>query len=193
MHVFDLRWCLHAIPLAALIAVALAPSSGAAGEARAPGFHGWTFGMGPDEVKKVGECARYLPVAATGGLECPDFKLDGRTMNISFVFGPSGLAKIQLWAYEGKEVAKAVEALDWALSWYRRTYGELESPSMPEANTADLRALAKWVAANDKPGAAAFKAQFSTKARPSQHFTFASLIHDTTHGYYVFVYFQPPR
>ena len=163
-------------------------------ETRAPGFRGWRFGMSLDEVKQVADCGPYAPVAATGGLECPAFVHEGRKMNISFVFGPAGLAKIQLWVYEGKEAAKALDALDWTLGLYRRTHGALESSAIPDVDKADRKALERWAAANDKPTREApFKAQLAPKTQKPEAFTFASYIHQAEHGYFVFAYFQPPR
>jgi len=186
---------MHRTIAAFAMGVLLVTSAAAQGaEARSPGFRGWRFGMTADEVKKVPDCGSYAPVAATGGLECATFAHEGRKMNISFVFGPKGLAKIQLWVYEGKEAAKAVDALDWTLALYRKSHGALESPTMPGVDKADRKALAAWVAENDRPaGPAPFKAQFAPRTQKPEAFTFASYIHQAEHGYYVFVYFQPPR
>lgn len=156
----------------------------------APGFKGWTFGMSKKQVRKVKKCKPYKPVKVTKGLECPNFKFGGAKNNISFVFRGGGLAKIQVWMYRGKSAKNAARRLHEALNFYRSKYGKVESPvgKVPRK----LKKLKKMVKEMASSGRLA-KTQFKPKKNPGKYFTFTSLIHHPVHGFYVFLYFQPPR
>ena len=61
------------------------------------------FGMTREEVSRVTACEPYTNVASTGGLECPSYTFDGRTMNVSFIFNGNGLRRVQLRDDEGEK------------------------------------------------------------------------------------------
>src|SRR5262245_48527534 len=74
------------------------------------GFGPWRLGMSKAEVTAVTQSAPYKDVPSTGGLETASGSFEGRTVNVSFVFGETGLWKIQIWAYEGKDLDEAISA-----------------------------------------------------------------------------------
>lgn len=156
----------------------------------APGFGKWRFGMSKAAVKKVKACKPYKPVKVTKGLECDNFKWLGAKNKISFVFRGGGLAKIQSWLYMGKDAVKAARRLHAGLNFYRSKYGKVESPSGDVPRK--LKVLKKTVKELQKSKRLA-KMQFKPAKNAKGHFTFISLVYHPVHGYYVFLYFQPPR
>jgi len=156
----------------------------------ASGLGPYRIGMQPAEVQAVKACAPYKPVASTGGLECPSFSIAGKPRNISFIFDPAaGLKKIQVWFYEGKDAAAAEVALDELITHATKEYGPLESHSLPPGTPVTAKALIAALPA----GVATAKTQLKPRQNPPDKFVFASLIRDATHGWYVFLYVQPPR
>ena len=63
--------------------------------------------MSREEVSRVSDCKPYANVSSTGGLECPYYTFEGRSMNVSFLFNAGGLYRIQLWFYEGESESAA--------------------------------------------------------------------------------------
>jgi hypothetical protein len=74
------------------------------------GYDAWRFGMTTGEVAQVKELGPYSPVPATGGLETKNGRFLGEKTNISFIFGPHGLRRIQIWVYEGHDTEAAIKA-----------------------------------------------------------------------------------
>lgn len=178
------RWTMLAVVL--FLATTLGST-----EARADaGFKGWTFGMSKAQVEKVKLCKPYRPVKVTGGLECRNFKFAGARNNISFVFRGGRLAKIQVWLYQGKDAGQAAARLHGGLNYYRSKYKAVVSPAgkVPR-KLKQLKKMIKEMSA----GGRLSKTQFKPRKDPSDHFTFTSLVYHPVHGYYVFLYFQPPR
>jgi hypothetical protein len=104
----------------------------------AGGVGPFRFGMTRDEVSGVSACQPYTRVAVTGGLECPHYSFDARTMNISFLFTADRLSRIQLWYYEGASRQEAWEAVSRVLDYLQRTAGGATMRSRPDiAVTAD--------------------------------------------------------
>jgi len=153
-------------------------------------FSGWSFGMSPEQVKKVKACKPYKPVKVHGGLECPNFKFLGYKINIAFIFRGGKLAKINPWVYQGKDPKVAARRLHKLLRYYSKKYGALESPQLKKPHKMSLAELQAMVA-NMQKGMA--KVQFRPVKKLKKYFTFISLAHHTTHGFYLFLYFQPPR
>jgi ketosteroid isomerase-like protein len=87
------------------------------------------FGMTRDEVSRVRDCAPYVPVTVTGGLECAHYRFDDREMNISFIFAGERLRRIQLWYYEGES---SVEARDAIVTFLQRTTGGATLSARPD-------------------------------------------------------------
>jgi len=77
-------------------------------------------------VRSVTSCGPYRHVPRTDGLECPNFVLGTRKLNISFTFVGDGLTRIQLWFYEGQSEAQARQATTDMLA-YLSTRGPLHS------------------------------------------------------------------
>jgi len=182
--------------IAAALAAALAAFLAAAPAQAAPpapgGLGGYRLGMKPDEVQAVKDCTPYRPVPSTGGLECPAFTIAGKKRNISFVLDPAtGLKKIQVWFYEGKDPADAEAALVELISSLEQEYGALESSSLPPGAPVTAKALRALV---DKPATAGpLKAQLKPVKNPLDKFVFSSLIHAPNDFFYLFLYVQPPR
>lgn len=71
----------------------------------------WQLGMSRAEVEAFVEHGPYQPVSTTGGLETPNGRFEGRTVNVSFVFDPQDrLDVIQVWPYEGASADDAYQA-----------------------------------------------------------------------------------
>lgn len=169
-----------------------APAPAAAASASViPG--GFRFGMTKDEVTKTAACT-LKDVAVTGGLECPDFAIDGTKRNISFVFGPDGgLKKIQVWFYEGTERAGFEKGVDALLAYLTAHHGTVESATLgagkPVTRATLLAALDEMPSAEGAPA----KAQLKPSKDPADAFVFASVFTAPPHGHFAFLYFQPPR
>lgn len=159
----------------------------------APGFGKWRFGMTQDQVKKVKGCKSYRPVRVTGGLECDGYAFAGNRIKVSFVFGPSGLRKIQLWLYAGKEVKEASDRLHALVRHLRRKYGPIECRDLPSLDKVSKRALPKALMNLQTKAAPTAKLQLKPKKNPKGFFTFSSLIYNQRHGFFLFMYAQPPR
>ena len=154
---------------------------------------GFQFGMTKAEVTKTAACT-LKDVAVTGGLECPDFAIDGSKRNISFVFGPDGgLKKIQVWFYEGTERAGFEKGVDALLAYLTAHHGTVESATLgagkPVTRATLLAALDAMPSAEGAPA----KAQLKPAKDPADAFVFASAFTAPPHGHFAFLYFQPPR
>ena len=99
--------------------------------AKPAGLGGYRFGMTPDEVRTVPDCQPYTNVSQTGGMECANYVFDGKTMNISFLFGAGRLRRIQLWFYEGKSTTDARDAVSRAIAQLRQTAGGVSVAVVP--------------------------------------------------------------
>jgi len=100
---------------------------------RRGGVGGFRFGMSSVEVSSVPDCQPYSNVSRTGGIECPNYAFEGRTMNISFLFGTNGLRRIQLWFYSGGESdIDATEAVGRVIEYLERTSGGVSIGGLPE-------------------------------------------------------------
>jgi hypothetical protein len=104
----------HVLTFAALGLLAVGESTRAQTNV---GIGDYRFGMTPTQVVEVTSCSPYRPVPSTRGLECPNFTVGNRRMNISFVFGAKGLNRIQLWFHEGGSEAGARVATDAMLAF----------------------------------------------------------------------------
>ena len=148
------------------------------------------FGMSKEAVRKEAACRPYTDVASTDGLECPNFKID-KKRNISLIFTNGGLSKIQLWFTESASRERAVQAVDELIAYLKKSFGPLESVDLPANAEVTRDAL---LAALDKlPKDQGVKVQLTPRQLPSDAFVFASIIRDPRFGYFVFLYFQPPR
>jgi ketosteroid isomerase-like protein len=108
-------------------------SNGSVTLARAGGVGGFRFGMSPAEVSSVPDCQPYSNVSRTGGIECPNYTFEGHPMNISFLFGPNGLRRIQLWFYSsGESESEARDAVGRVIEYLDRTSGGVSIGGLPE-------------------------------------------------------------
>jgi hypothetical protein len=161
------------------------------GPSMAGGLGEWHYGMTKEDVRATTSCSPWKDVPTTGGLECPNFELAGKKRNVSFLFGPDGgLVKIQVWFCESADRKTAAAALDEVLDFATKTWGELDSSSLPAKKKVTRDALLDAVDAAAGKGTP--KAQFKPLKQPDDAFIFASLFHDPTYGYYCFLYFTAP-
>lgn len=114
---------LAAVALLIILAQATGPTT--------QGLGGYRFGMTKAAVGAVSDCKPYVPVRTTDGLECPNFEFDGRRMNISFIFGPAGLRRIQLWWYEGTERSQALATIGALNAYLTKHYGGVRHIDLP--------------------------------------------------------------
>jgi hypothetical protein len=89
------------------------------------GYDAWRFGMTTGEVAQVKELGPYSPVPATGGLETKNGKFLGEKTNISFIFGPHGLRRIQIC----RTALPVLPGLPW------RLFGSESPPRTPTSLT----------------------------------------------------------
>lgn len=173
------------------------------------GYGPWRLGMTPDEVRAVEEQGPYTSVQATGGLETANGDFMGRPANVSFVFGPAGLHHIQVWAYEGQDLAAAEDAFFAAYRHLSERFGDLRADgrSVPAGlswdqvlelvpasfrDTSEARDLREM-----KPGetlqAGIRKLHLHPRAEVEGAQVYASLLHSPQLGlYWVFVYYKTP-
>ena len=111
---------------------ALDGGAGGARPSTVGGVGGYRFGMSREEVRRVPDCKPYTNVSSTGGLECPYYTFEGRSMNISFGFKVGGLYRIQLWFYDGESESAAREAVSRAIEYLERTTGGISIEGLPE-------------------------------------------------------------
>jgi hypothetical protein len=151
------------------------------------GLGAYRLGMKPADVQAVKDCAPYKPVESTGGLECANFTIAGKSRNISFIFDPdTGLKKIQLWFAEAATPTAAAVAVRELVAFVSKTYGAVESNGLAAGTAVTAKAL---LAVAETEG----KVQLKPKREPADAFVFASIFKDPTHGWFVFFYIQPPR
>ena len=139
----------------------------------------------------VASCGPYRQVAATGGLECPNFRLGTRRMTISFIFSDSGLTRVQLWFYEGRSAAEAREATAAMLA-YLSTHGRVRSseangPVTPDAILSRLRTMARGAKAGQ-----AVRVQVLTTDRGAPPIAHGSVTLART-GFYVFAFLSDSK
>ena len=111
-----------------LVAAALSPVAVSA-EKQVTGFGPWQLGMDRAEVTAVEAHAPYQDVRSTGGVETANGIFEDHPANVSFVFGPTGLSLIQVWAYSGKDREAAFATLHRV---YRYMTREFESVRVHE-------------------------------------------------------------
>jgi ketosteroid isomerase-like protein len=104
----------------------------------------YRFGMSREEVSRVAECQPYTAVRVTGGLECPHYSFEGHDMNVSFLFGNSGLNRVQLWYYEGDSSQEAREAVGRVIAFLQRVSDRVfvkAAPNLAVTTDAVMNAL----------------------------------------------------
>jgi hypothetical protein len=173
------------------------------------GYGPWKLGMTREQVTAAAAEGPYSPVAATGGLETHNASFQGHKITASFVFDAAGLKHIQLWAYEGQELAKGLSAFHEAYCYLSEHLGSLESEgaSVPAGLSRDdlgalIPAAFKTGTTQSQLGqlpqqgsiqAQVFKYHLHPRSPPAGAQVYASLIHSPQLGmYFVFVYFKSP-
>ena len=158
------------------------------------GYGPWRLGMSKADVAGIEQYGPYEDVKVTGGLETFNGIFEERRTNISFVFGPTGLSKIQIRAYEGQDLETALETWYRVLAYLVRIHGAIESRDLPltaDVSRSDFAATVRR-ALDDKPKTGITRLQMAPAMRPPDVSVFSSLFRHPQYGYYVFLYYQEP-
>jgi len=153
----------------------------------APAIGEYRLGMTREQVRAVRSCAPYKTVPGTKGIECENFVLGSRKMNISFVFAGDALSRIQLWFHEGPSEADARKATAAMLS-YLSSRGPIHSDEVKGAPSLTADAIFSALKARDSSGQGA-RVQVLTAAAKTPPFVHGSVT-KVAAGYFVFVYFS---
>jgi hypothetical protein len=133
----------------------------------------------------------------------------GQKTNISFIFGPDGLRRIQVWAYEGSDFAAAAKTYYSVYGYLSDRFGSLRQDDGPVPAGLTLEAFSERIPASFRDASKAvtmdqLKSQGSVQAHierlrlspqraPTGGDVSASLLHTPQLGiYYVFAYFDAP-
>ena len=107
------------------------------GVATAGGYQGWHFGMTQEEVKTVGNPARYYDFK-NGDVGTAHEPFEGGEALVSFYFDASHLNRIMFITYRGADLDLARQAWTNAYAHLARVCGDVESLSAgPGARTID--------------------------------------------------------
>lgn len=111
--------------------------------------------------------------------------------NISFVFSDDGLQKIQIWAYEGQDEEKAIEAWSRVATYLRKQFGAIAIPANSDLSAAKNEEITAFL--RDELTTASkdttFKLQMGVKPMPEGAKVYASFFREPRHGYFCFLYF----
>jgi hypothetical protein len=140
------------------------------------GYGPWRIGMTKAQVTAVSEFGPYKPVPSTGGVETFNARWNGRKANVSFVFESDHLVKIQIWAYEGKDLQAATRAWFAVRSYLQKNYG-------------DVQAEDPKVISSAPPSGQPIKIQMAPRKMPPGLSVFCSFFRHPQFGYYVFLYY----
>jgi hypothetical protein len=173
------------------------------------GYGPWRFGMTPDQVAEAKELGPYSPVQATGGLETANGRFLGERTNVSFIFGAHGLRRIQIWAYEGRDLGAAVKAFHSVYKYLGERFGALQQDGAPCPAGLDLEAFQQRIPASFRDtshvvtmdqlraqgsmSAQMEKVQLVPQRSPAGAGVLASFIHSPQLGsFWVFLYYDAP-
>lgn len=180
--------------LGIITVVAFHTAQAAAGDFAVTGYGPWHIGMAKSAVAAEETFGPYREVRSTGGLETSNGIFLGKKANVSFVFGDTGLQKIQIWAYEGKDLEEALAGWKRAYEFTEQTFGDVEAPSLGLSgkftSSKIVEALRSKLAAS--PSGDAVKVQLAPKQMPGGLSVFASFFRHPQYGYFVFLYHQKP-
>ena len=145
----------------------------------------YRFGMTRDDVRRVTSCSPYQEVPSTRGLECKNFLVDGRQVNISFLFTDGGLSRVQLSFYEGLTEQIARLATTSMLSYLTKR-GALRSDELATGVRPTTDSLFKALHERNKSREGA-RVQVLTPKPTRPPFVHGELVQALT-GYYVLVF-----
>ena len=169
-------------------------AAGGASAAEETGDYGpWRLGMSKKEVVAIARYGPYRDVASTGGVETAKGFFDNGPANVSFVFGEAGLAKIQIWVYEGRSIEEAIAGWFHVYDYFRRKYGKVESRILQLSEPLEQTDFAARVRALlSTQSDAVVKLQMAPDPMPDGVKVFSSLFRDPRVGFFVFVFYQQP-
>lgn len=175
------------------ITLALLAAAGSAAAEETGDYGPWRLGMSKKEVVAIARYGPYRPVSITGGVETANDFFDNGPANVSFVFGLAGLAKIQIWVYEGRSMEEAIAGWFHVYDYFRRKYGKVESRFLQISEPLERADFVAKVRAllSTQPNAVG-KLQMAPDPMPDGIQVFSSLFQDPLVGYFVFVYYQQP-
>lgn len=196
-----------AVLIASLIACGAV--SRAAVDEKVGGYGPWRFGMTPAEVAQVKDLGPYTPVQATGGLETANGRFLGEKTNVSFIFGPRGLRRVQIWAYEGSDLAAAVRAFYSIYKYLGEQFGVLQQNDAACPPGLTLEAFQQHIPASYRDTSQVVtidqlktqgsmrpqmeKVQLRPQRSPAEASVFSSFIRSPQLGtFWVFLYYDAP-
>jgi hypothetical protein len=161
------------------------------------GFGGYIFGMTEEQAKKVPACSPYT-VSPSGGLYCSNYDFAGQKRYIDLYFGPQGLNKIMLTFMESDQinVLQMEKGIADVVSYLTNTYGNLESPDLPNQEVTKEALLNAYNAKLKASGPFdVVKIQMKPKKLPANLFIFSSIATYRSKNNYslISLYFQPPE
>jgi hypothetical protein len=109
-------------------------SNGAERLTAAGGIGGYRFGMSRGQVSKVPDCKPYSNESRTGGIQCPAYMFEGEPVNVSFLFNPGGLYRIQLGLLESGSESQARESIGRVLDYLTPKTGGVSIVGRPEVD-----------------------------------------------------------
>jgi hypothetical protein len=89
----------------------------------AGGLGSYRFGMSRGQVNKIPDCKPYSNESRTGGIQCPAYMFEGQPVNVSFLFNPGGLYRIQLGLLESGSESQARESIGRVLDYLNQKTG----------------------------------------------------------------------
>jgi hypothetical protein len=110
----------------------------------AGGYEGWHFGMTHEQVKAVGDPARYYSFK-NGDLGAGKVPFEGGEALLSFYFTGDRMQRVMLIPYMGDDPKQARDAWRKALAHMSKVCGAVESPSLGKGKAAAPDAvMAVW-------------------------------------------------
>ncbi|CAN5328885.1 hypothetical protein BH11PSE11_BH11PSE11_26980 [soil metagenome] len=158
------------------------------------GYGPWKLGMSKPAVLALAKFGPYKEVPESGGVETPNGEFDGAKSNVSLIFSEAKLKKIQVWAYEGKDLQQAIAAWYRVYKYLAKAYDPAKMPTEKYPESIQLAAIENMVKSRlaSVPAAKQVKLQMAPQNMPKDMKVFSSFIRHPTHGYFVFLYFQEP-
>jgi len=127
-----------------LAALALGAALLGHGLVQAGGYEGWRFGMTHEQVKAVGDPARYYGFR-NGDLGAGKVPFEGSEALLSFYFTGDHMQRVMLIAYGGDDLKQAREAWRKVLAHLTRVCGAVEVPSLGKESAATPEmVMAAW-------------------------------------------------
>jgi hypothetical protein len=109
-------------------------SNGSERLAAAGGIGSYRFGMSRGQVGKIPDCKPYSNESRTGGIQCPAYVFEGQPVNVTFLFNPGGLYRIQLELLESGSESQARESIGRVLDHLTQKTGGVSIVGRPDVD-----------------------------------------------------------